>query len=215
MSTPNNESNSRISVSEGDSIPSIAHDAGHFYETIWNHPNNAELKSKRKNPNILNPGDEVFVPPLRLKDFSRSTDARHTFTRRGVPAKLKMQLFLMGEPRRNEPYTLILDDEIIRGTTDGDGNLEHFIKPNCKGGVIRLNGGKEEYPVRVGHLNPIDTTSGAKQRLNNLGYSCGDESNEDSDKFREAIMQFQGDHNLQPTGEIDDATRSKLESLHT
>lgn len=199
----------------GDSIPSIAHDAGHFWETIWNYPDNADLKAKRKNPNILAPGDEVAVPPIRLKDFSCGTDARHSFKRKGVPAKLKMQLFLLGEPRRNEPYTLILDDDIIKGTTDGDGNLEHFIKPNSKGGVLKLNGGKEEYPVRVGHLNPIDTISGIKQRLNNLGYNCGDESDEKSDQFRQAVTQYQSAKGLKETGEVDGATKGKLESQHT
>ncbi len=203
-----------ITVNPGDSIPSIAEDAGHFWETIWNHPPNTELKNKRKNPNILAPGDEVTVPPIRVKDYSCGTDQRHSFKRRGVPAKLKMQLFLMGEPRANEPYTLILDDEVIHGTTDGDGNVEHYIKPNAKGGVLKLNGGKEEYPVRIGHLNPVDTTSGVKQRLNNLGYNCGDESDGESDQFKEAVIQFQGDQKLKPTGEVDDATRAKLESLH-
>src|SRR6188768_4030025 len=102
-----------IKVSLGDSIPSIAQDFGHFADTIWNHANNAEIKAKRKNPNILFPGDDIFVPAIRLKDFSCATDARHSFKRKGIPAKLKIQLFLLGEPRRNEDYTLILDDKII------------------------------------------------------------------------------------------------------
>lgn len=204
-----------IKVTPGDSIPSIAADTGHFWETLWNLGANAELKAKRKNPNILAPEDEVTVPPIRVKDFSCATDTRHSFIRKGIPAKLKMQLFLLGEPRRNEKYTLVLDDKAINGTTDGDGNLEHYIKPNAKGGKLLLNGGKEEYPVRIGHLNPIDTTSGVKQRLNNLGYNCGDESDDESAQFKEAVIQFQGDHQLNPTGEVDAATRSKLESLHT
>jgi N-acetylmuramoyl-L-alanine amidase len=204
-----------IPVSPGDSILSLAQDAGHFWETLWNHPPNGDLKGKRKNPNILAPGDEVTIPPIRVKDYSCATDQRHSFKRRGVPAKLKMQLFLLGEPRRNESYILVIDGENIHGTTDGDGNLEHYIKPNAKGGKLLLNGGKEEYPVRIGHLNPIDTTSGVKQRLNNLGYNCGDESDDESPQFKEAVTQFQGDHQLNPTGEVDAATRAKLESLHT
>ena len=204
-----------IKVTPGDSIPSIAQDSGHFSETIWNYGENAELKAKRKNPNLLYPGDDVFVPAIRLKDFSCATDTRHSFKRKGVPAKLKMQLFLLGEPRRNEPYTLILDDEIIRGKTDADGNIEHYIKPNSKGGKLILNGGKEEYPVRVGHLNPIDTVSGVKQRLNNLGFYCGDESDEETCQYKQAIVQFQGDQKLKQTGELDDATCGKIESLHT
>ena len=202
-------------VQAGDSIPSIAHDSGHFWETIWNHGDNAELKGKRKNPNILASGDEVTVPPIRVKEFSGATGTRHSFKRKGIPAKLKMQLFLLGEPRRNEAYTLILDDKIIRGKTDADGNIEQYIQPNSKGGVLKLNGGKEEYPVRVGHLNPIDTVSGVKQRLNNLGFYCGDESDEETGQYKQAVVQFQGDQKLKQTGELDAATRGKIESLHT
>ena len=202
-------------VQKGDSIPSLAHDNGHFWETLWNHGGNAELKALRKNPNILAPEDEVEIPELRLKDHSGGTDQRHKFVRKGVPAKLKMQLFLLGEPRANEPYTLVLDGKIITGTTDGDGNIEQVIPPNSKGGVLKLNGGKEAYPVRVGHLNPTDSISGIKQRLNNLGYYCGNEDDTEDDQFGEALTQFQGDHKLKQTGELDDATRSKIESLHT
>jgi hypothetical protein len=203
----------RVVVS-GDSIPSIADDSGHFWETVWNFPDNAELKSKRKNPNILAPGDEVSVPPIRLKDFPCGTDARHSFKRKGVPNKIKIQLFQFGEPRKNEDYVLIIDDDIIKGKTDGDGIIEKFVKPSAKGGVLRLDGGKEEYPVRIGHLNPIDTTSGVKQRLNNLGYSCGDESNDDSEQFKQALVQFQNDQKIEPTGQLDAASRAKLQSIH-
>ena len=204
-----------IDVDLGDSIPSIAHEAGHFWETVWNYGANADLKAKRKNPNILNPGDVVTVPAIRVKSYSCGTDTRHSFKRKGVPAMMKMQLKLLGEPRANEEYTIILGDKTYRGTTDSDGNLEHPIPPNCKGGRIILDGGKEEYPVNIGHLNPIDTVSGQKQRLNNLGYYCGDDSNELTDTFSQAVTQFQGENKLKETGKVDDATKGKIESLHT
>lgn len=200
-------------VSRGDSIPSLAHDHGHFWETLWNHPQNAELKALRKTPNILNPGDEVFIPELRLKDVSKGTDATHKFERKGVPAKIRMQLFMLGEPRKNEPYTLVLDDETIEGTTDGDGFVEAFIRPNCRGGKLILTNTGEEIPISLGHLNPIDTVSGVRQRLSNLGFYCGD-GDEIDEATKIALSQFQGAHGLPKTGEIDDATRSKLQSLH-
>ncbi len=200
-------------VNRGDSIPSLAHDNGHFWETLWNHPQNAELKALRKTPNILNPGDEVFIPELRLKNVSKGTDTTHKFERKGVPAKIRMQLMMLGEPRKNEPYTLILDDKTIEGTTDGDGFLEAFIRPNCPGGKLILTNTGEEIPISLGHLNPIDTISGVRQRLSNLGFYCGD-GDEVDDATKVALSQFQGAHGLPKTGEIDDATRSKLQSLH-
>ena len=49
-------------VKQGDSLASIAFDHGLFWQSVWNHPNNARLKQQRGSPNILKPGDVVFVP---------------------------------------------------------------------------------------------------------------------------------------------------------
>ena len=49
-------------VKEGDCLSSIAFEQGFFPDTIWNHSNNAVLKEKRKDPNVLMQGDVVFVP---------------------------------------------------------------------------------------------------------------------------------------------------------
>lgn len=201
-------------VSRGDSIPSLAHTNGHFWETLWNHPQNAELKKLRKTPNILNPGDEVFIPEIRIKTVDKATDATHKFERRGVPAKLRMKLMMLGEPRKNEPYTITLDDgKTITGNTDGEGMVEAFITPNCTGGKLVLTNTGEEIPISLGHLNPIDTISGIRQRLSNLGFPCG-EGDEIDEKTKTALTQFQGANNLPQTGEPDSATTSLLQSLH-
>src|SRR2546428_12660680 len=40
---------------------------------IWNHPNNAKLKAKRKYHNVLNPGDILFIPDKTDKNEARGT----------------------------------------------------------------------------------------------------------------------------------------------
>ena len=204
----------KVTASQGDSIPSLATENGFFWETIWNHPENAQLKAKRKTPNQLMPGDEVFIPELRIKRVSKGTDGKYKFKRKGVPARLKIQFKLLGEPRANEPYVLDIDGTTVKGTLDGNGVLDQFIPPNAKGGKVMFNGGKEVIPIRIGHLNPVDETSGIQQRLNNLGFACGSEDGELDDATRAALRAFQEAHGLNPTGEPDAATKGKLSELH-
>jgi len=201
-------------VGMGESIPSIAADNGFFWETIWNHGQNAGLKAKRKDPNQLMPGDQVFIPDLTKKTESRGTDASHKFKLKGTPIKLKMQLNMLDQPRANEPYVLKIDDQLTKGTLDGQGKLEATIPPNARGGQLLLNGGKEVIPVRLGDLNPVDDPSGAKQRLNNLGFPCGGEDSAVTDQMKSALKQFQDKVKLPTTGELDAATKSKLQELH-
>lgn len=204
----------KMQISQGQSIPSVAKDNGFFWETLWNHPENASLKEKRKNPNVLLEGDEVFVPEKELKEVTKPTEAKHKFKRKGDPLKFRLQLLMMGKPRKNEDYVLVIDGKQIQGKTDGEGKLEATIPGNATGGTIKLRGGKEEYPVRIGHLDPIDTVSGVKQRLNNLGFTCGSEDDELDADTKAALQKFQTKYSLNVSGEPDDATKSKLADLH-
>jgi hypothetical protein len=79
-------------VQAGDCISSIAFERGFFWETIWQHPQNAELRSRRKDPNILLAGDTVFVPDLELREHQAGTERRHRYMLRGAPAKLRLRV---------------------------------------------------------------------------------------------------------------------------
>jgi N-acetylmuramoyl-L-alanine amidase len=203
-----------VRVRKGDSIPSLAHQNGHFWETVWNDGANAELRQKRPSPNQLAPGDEVTIPELQKKTESGATEQRHRFKRKGVPSKLRLQLKTLGEPRKNEKYVLELDGELIEGTTDGEGKIEHPIRPDSKGGRLLLSEGAEEIPVKVGHLDPVEVLSGVIQRLNNLGYEAGHAAQKMVPKLAKALSEFQEAHKLDVTGEPDDKTKAKLLELH-
>src|ERR1700674_415579 len=94
-------------IKTGDCISSLAYDYGFFPDTIWNHPDNAELKQKRKDPNVLMRGDLLVIPDKEIKEVTKSTEQAHRFRKKGVPAKLKVRLLKKGEPRKNEKYRLI------------------------------------------------------------------------------------------------------------
>jgi peptidoglycan hydrolase-like protein with peptidoglycan-binding domain len=79
---------------------------------------------------------------------------------------------------------------------------------------LKLQGGQEIIPIKLGNLNPIDEISGVKQRLNNLGFRCGGEDNQWNDQAKSALKEFQSKHKLPESGELDAATKSKLQALH-
>src|SRR5262245_657447 len=79
-------------VQRGDCISSIAHAFNLSWETVWNHPNNADLKKARKDPNILKEGDIVHVPDLEQKQCEVATGAVHRFKVKKMTAQLKLRI---------------------------------------------------------------------------------------------------------------------------
>jgi N-acetylmuramoyl-L-alanine amidase len=199
-------------VKQGDCINSIGFQYGFFPKTLWNHPDNAELKTLRKDPNVLKQGDVVHIPDKNQKEELCGTEKLHKFKRRGVPSKFNLRLLFDDKPRSNEDYVLEIDGKMIKGKTDGDGWIRQRISPDAKEGKLKLKDGKEVYPLNLGHLDPVDEVEGVQGRLANLGY-YGDEVNGDmNEETTEAIRKFQKDMGLEVSGEIDKALRDKLRS---
>ena len=203
-----------VTAVQGDSIHSLAALYGHFWETIWNDPANAGLRARRTSPAQLAPGDEVAIPDLRTREERGATGGRLRFRRKGVPAMFRLQLKTLGEPRANEAYVLELDGALIEGKTGPDGRIEVPISPRCRGGELRLRGGAEVIPIRIGHLDPLSETSGVMQRLANLGHTVGTSDDGSDEVTRSALAVFQLQHGLDVTGAIDPATRAKIAQLH-
>ena len=129
-----------------------------------------------------------------------------------VGSQTKLRIFCI-KPRKNEKYVLNLDGKLIDGTTDGDGEFEHFIPGDSRSALLMLRNGQEVIPLRLGDLDPCDQATGIQQRLNNLGFDCGSEDGEIGDASKEAIKTFQEAYKLDVTGEADDATKNKLKEL--
>ena len=198
-------------VAQGDCISSIAMDSGHFWETIWNDSDNAELKRVRRNANALLPGDRVTVRPIRPKQEPGGTEVRHRFRRRGSPEKLRIRLLdADDEPRASLGYVLEIDGNTREGTTDAGGWLEEPIAPNARAGKLLIRQTGEEFPLRLGHIDPIDSISGVQARLNNLGFSCGQVDGNFTPQTAAAVRAFQSECGLEATGRLDDETKQRL-----
>ena len=54
-------------VKQGECLSSIARRFGfRDWKKIYQHPMNADLRQKRPNPNVLHPGDRIFISEDRL-----------------------------------------------------------------------------------------------------------------------------------------------------
>ena len=221
----------KYTVKQGDCISSIAFAYNLFPKTIWDHADNAELRKLRKDPNALFPGDSLIIPEKQLKEEQCQSEQKHRFRRKGVPERLRIQ-FLTGDeeddaPRKAIPYTLDITTKSGRpvprkeGKTDTDGFLDEKIPPDASKGIIVLDEGENEevYEIMLGHIDQIDTPSGIKARLENLGYECGEDDNTLDQMTIEAIRMFQADNDLKilPSDftEIDQDTLDKLEELYS
>ncbi len=237
-------------VRAGDCINSLAAENGLFWEELWNHPKNAELKNKRKDPNVLKPGDLVHIPDIQPRIVTKPTEQRHKFVRKGVPAKFRIRLLepqldqsppgqqkpgpasgsrrvetedpeTSGSekevPRKKVPYILEIDGKLTRGQSDDQGYIEYAIPPDAQKGTLTIDSGTPKetvIPLELGSLDPIDEISGVKHRLANLGFNCGDFTDEAGEDFAAALRTFQQLNGLPVTGNVDDATKSKLKELH-
>lgn len=203
-----------VVVGSDDSILSIAKDNGFWWSTVWNHPNNAQLKSLRKTPEVLQEGDKVYVPKAEPKKESKPNEAYHKFKLKGEQAKFKIKLMMMDEARANEDYTLVIDGNIKTGKTDGNGMIETDIANNAKGGSLILQGGKETLPIKIGRLDPDDSVQGVRQRLASLGHSPETDSSPADAMPADTLKLFQEKYKLTVSGLLDAATKSKIKELH-
>jgi hypothetical protein len=209
-------------VRQGECLTSIARKHGiSDPRRIHDHPDNAELKQKRPNPNILSPGDRVFIPPCTPKAFSCATDQTHRFVVRVLPVWLRV--YLKGHGGRalaNKRYRLELQNTAVTGTSGDDGLVEVRVPHDAEEGNLSvwLRERAEEpsmtWKIRIGHLDPIDDVSGVQARLRNLGFPPGAIDGRLGPSTRTAVADFQRRNDLTPRGELDRATLDRLTEKH-
>jgi N-acetylmuramoyl-L-alanine amidase len=208
-------------VKQGEDLLSIAEANGLAgWEAIYDHPENAAFREKRPDPTKLFPGDRVFVPNRELKQHDCETEKRHTFQAKVPTALIRVVLEEDGEPLANKKYELSVGGRTYEGTTDAQGLLEHKVRTDAETGRLKVwldddpAAEPTTWTLQIAHLDPIDTISGVQARLTNLGYDCGGEDGTIGPYTEGALKAFQARAGLEPTGQLDDATRTKLKDWH-
>lgn len=200
-------------VVQGDTTASIAAQVGIAAETIWQDAKNADLRRLRENqPNILYPGDRVYVSDTQEEAFETTT--------------LKLRFLKNFKPRGKLKYTIEVPElpEPLNGTTDDDGNTEqHEVPATAQSGTLTLHvtgpdGSRrdEVYEVLIGHLDPALEKHGAVDRLTNLGFLSGEGGKDPpAGVFQDALRACRRHFRLAEEGAgIDSEIQGKLRSEH-
>lgn len=213
-------------VKQGDYLSKIAADNGFpDYTTIWNDPNNADLKAQRKNPNVLYPGDQVYIPDKQAKNYSKPTDKQHTFKSKTSTLKLRLKLAkFYSRPIANTPCDFYAGGNMVKVTSDANGIVEQTIPKTAQDAKltvhqqITVNGqtlpDDFDLTIKIGNLDPVDKLSGQVARLSNLGYYRKDVDEYDDPEFVSAVEEFQCDNGLKVDGDCGPQTQAKLKEVH-
>lgn len=206
-------------VAQGEFVGNIAARYGLRAEAIWDHPDNRDLKQRRKTPHILKPGDSLFVPEKQGKEVEVATGELHRFKVKLATTTLRVRFHLEDEARSSVPWVATVAGTEIEGTLDGDGALELAVPVETDFVDVELRPEgepAERYRLKVGHLDPADDPDGVAQRLRHLGYDwdAGGASDGLGEAGARLLAGFQKKHGLDPTGRIDDAVRDKLREKH-
>jgi len=204
-------------VLKGECVSSIAKQSGLKWETIWNDGKNSQLKELRRDPNVLMPGDLLYIRKKEKKEDPCAPEQRHRFRALNQPAMLRLRVLRDGQPQANKPYKLEVGNKTLENVTDADGKLEQPI-PNDAGTATLTVGAPPDpvdvYNISLGHVPPAREVVGAQHRLFNMGYYHGPFDGVLGPETQTALREFQKKYQLPETGQLDSATGAKLVSEH-
>jgi hypothetical protein len=191
-------------------------------EFLLKHGDNEPLAAERKVPGVLMEGDEVAIPDHAKYQKPIATDKVHKIVVKVPKVALRLRLVDVDDkPLAGVNYRLVSSEGEEEGATDGDGVVDHVWKSlpsKCELLVPHEDGTLDDGPrygwkLQLGHLDPIETPAGVRQRLMNLGY--WPDSNEDPAKILPyALRGFQYQNDLEISGKLDDATKAELLKEH-
>ncbi|WP_437963477.1 peptidoglycan-binding domain-containing protein [Sorangium sp. So ce260] len=207
-------------IRQGDYLTRLAQRMGFRAEDVWNHPKNKELKARRRNPEILQPGDVLYVPDESdVPPRPITAGALNRFKAKVPTVQVKIKLETrVGEPIANKAFRV----ECIRrasldGVTDASGLARFEVPIHVPDVLLTIEEVGLRYTVRIGHMDPVEEMSGVAKRLVQLGYLSREfavDGNVDMVALSAAVADFQRAEGLAATGELNDAVRDAIVRSH-
>jgi type VI secretion system secreted protein VgrG len=168
-------------------------------------------------------GDEAHLDGDKVKLNCQGVDP-DAADASGQPARTKRFSLKLSDgdfaSLAGKDYVLVTGGVKFEGKTSGEGVVEHDIPDDADVAALtvwiedRPEGRSVQYRVKLGALEDSSVVSGAQARLKNLGYYAGSFGDVLDADTRAALKDFQVDHQLEATGELDAGTVQKLSDVH-
>jgi hypothetical protein len=183
-------------------------------DDIWNHPDNAKLKSLRQSGNVLAPLDVLSIPVARRQwsTVSPGTTARFVARLPGVRLKLKLHDEL--GPFSREAFVLESSRGQVAGTTGSDGSIDVTVSVHDRAVQLRVPGRRYVTTLLVGGLDPVESSSGLQTRLYHLGFLPRPATGREDALTRDAVRAFQRAQGLPDTGVVDTKTAEAIRTKY-
>lgn len=168
----------------------------------------------------------VGAAPEGVEDAREGEQARFECApgkRRRFLVGARLQLVLhdaSGEPLAGARYLLEVGGLRREGETLSEGDQAGLVDEELPAGASEAAltvwpPGQEDGPgvrrtLALGALDAPESTAGVQARLNALGYVSGKVDGDPGPVTGDALKRFQAAHGLSESGQLDDATRSKL-----
>jgi hypothetical protein len=164
-------------VRENDYLAKIAFKFGFDADSVWNDPSNDDLRTLRPNPNLLFPGDVLYIPDQDDPPVTHSlvTGSTNAFTAPDSPTVTVTQTFVGADSSvyASRAFAVTELEDLTGLTTDGDGTATFPVPVSLDRVTIVFTDSGESWQLLMGGMDPIGTLSGMFKRLQNLNYLGG------------------------------------------
>lgn len=118
----------------------------------------------------------------------------------------------------HKKYRLTIDSATVDGNTGDSGVVDQLVPKEARKAVLKvwLDEGRppRKWNLELGKLKPPSTVHGVQARLSNLGFEQGPVNGAAGPETQQALKAFQADFGLEPSGEIDEETRSRIDAIY-
>lgn len=203
-------------IQQGDYLAKLAFRLGFDANAVWNAPENRALRDLRPSSDLLQPGDILQVPPPSPAGPSLTSGTSNEYAAEvpTVDVALLMQdpegTILKDEPCEIAGLAAGAGGSPTPETTDGEGVLALKVPVTLREIEVHLPRLNVTLHVLVGDMDPENERSGVQKRLQNMGYGYFDPDVDPDEALAGAVRAFQASNGLEPSGQVDDATRKAI-----